>query len=153
MNTQELKMQLNEKIQELGFELVEFSLSFSREGGHLSLIIDRDQPIDMNAIVEVTNQLNGYLDSINPIDNPYTLDISSLGAEKPLKKDKLDAYLNCFVHVHLSQPIKGENIYEGSLVKIDEESITLSYRMKTRTLLVDIAKANISDIRLAVKFS
>lgn len=153
MDTQELKTKLSEKCQELGFELVDFSLSFSREGGHLSIIIDRDQPIDMNTIVEVTNHLNEYLDSINPIDNPYTLDISSLGAEKPLKKDKLDAYLNCFVHVHLSQPIKGENIYEGTLVKLDEENITLSYRVKTRTLLIDIAKANISNIRLAVKFS
>lgn len=153
MDTQELKTKLSEKCQELSFELVEFSLSFSREGGHLSIIIDRDQPIDMNTIVEVTNHLNEYLDSINPIDNPYTLDISSLGAEKPLKKDKLDAYLNCFVHVHLSQPIKGENIYEGTLVNLDEENITLSYRLKTRTLLIDIAKANISNIRLAVKFS
>ncbi|HNX16101.1 MAG TPA: ribosome maturation factor RimP [Bacilli bacterium] len=152
MDTQELKAKLSEKCRELGFELVDFSLSFSRGGGQLSLTIDRVEPIDMNTIVSLSNQLNEYLDSINPIDNPYTLDISSLGAEKPLNVDKLDAYLNHSVHVHLSQPIKGENIYEGTLVSVTGELITISYKVKTRTMLVDIAKANISHIRLAVKF-
>lgn len=148
MDIKELKQKLSERCLELGFELVDFSLS----AGMLSLTVDRVEPIDMNIIVDLSHQLNEYLDSINPFDNPYTLDISSLGVEKPLSKEKLHLYINSYVHVHLSQPIKGENIYEGTLVKSDENGITLSYRVKTRTMLVDIAKANISNIRLAVKF-
>ena len=114
--------------------------------------MDRVEPIDMEAIVEVSRVLNAYLDELNPFENSYTLDISSLGAEKPLNKDKLGDYVNRYIHVHLVNPIAGENIYEGTLVGQDEEKITLEYRVKTRTKVVDIQKSNISKIRLAIKF-
>ena len=98
----------------------------------------------MDAITEISRYLNEVLDVIDPFENPYTLDISSLGAEKPLKIENLNSYLNNYVHVHMINPIKGENIYEGTLIKVDNDSITLSYKNKTRVLTVDIEKSNIS---------
>ena len=61
-------------------------------------------------------------------------------------------YIGSYIHVHLTNPINGENIYEGDLVAVNEDNIQLSYRQKTRTKVVDITKANISKIRLAIKF-
>ena len=61
-------------------------------------------------------------------------------------------YVNSYVNVHLTNPINGENIYEGDLVAVNEDNILLSYRQKTRTKTVDIQKSNISKIRLAIKF-
>ena len=143
-----LKGLIEKKVNELGYEL--YSLSFSKET--LSLVVDKDVEIDMDMIVELTNELNGYLDELNPFEKAYTLDISSLGAEKPLKIEKLDAYINKYVNVHLVNPIKGENIYEGDLVNANEESITITYRNKTRSINLEIAKSNIYKIRLAIKF-
>ena len=57
-----------------------------------------------------------------------------------------------YIHVHLVNPINGENIYEGTLVSQDEKQITLEFKVKTRTKTVDITKENISKIRLAIKF-
>ncbi|MFA6675656.1 MAG: ribosome maturation factor RimP [Bacilli bacterium] len=152
MEQELLRKTVSEKCLELGFELVDFSLHFLKDSAHLSLVVDRVQPIDMDTIVSLTHQLSDYLDVISPIDVPYTLDISSLGVEKPLKIESLKDYLNSYVNVHLFHPIKGENIFEGLLVNLDEDHITLSYKVKTRTMVVDIAKANISHIRLAIKF-
>ena len=143
-----LKGLIEKKVNELGYEL--YSLSFSKET--LSLVVDKEVEIDMNMIVELTNELNSYLDELNPFEKAYTLDISSLGAEKPLKIEKLDAYVNKYVNVHLVNPIKGENIYEGDLVNVNEESITITYRNKTRSINLEIAKSNIYKIRLAIKF-
>ena len=143
-----LKTLIEKKLNELGYDL--YSLSFSKET--LSIIVDKEVEIDMNMIVEVTNELNAYLDELNPFEKAYTLDISSLGAEKPLKVEKLDAYVGKFVHVHLNNPIKGENIYEGDLVSVNEQSIQITYRNKTRSITLDIAKSNIYQIRLAIKF-
>ena len=106
----------------------------------------------MDAIVSLTNVLNAYLDEVNPFEKAYTLDVSSLGAEKPLSVEKLDAYVGRFIHVHLINPIKGENIYEGDLVNVSNETITLTYRIKTRSMSVEINKENISKVRLAIKF-
>ena len=148
----ELESLVRTKVEELGYELVSLSTKVEQGDKILSIVVDRVEPIDMNAIVELSRVLNDYLDEINPIESSYTLDISSLGAEKPLKIERLNDYVNSYVHVHLINPINGENIYEGTLVSLDEEKITLSYKVKTRIKSVDITKANISKIRLAIKF-
>ena len=152
MELNALKKLVSEKLADLGFELSTFS--FSRNGGSdtLSIVVDREKEIDMDTIVGVTNALNAYLDEINPFDKPYTLDISSLGAEKPLKIERLEAYVGKYIHVHLINPIKGENIYEGDLVNVNADEITLTYKNKTRSISVNIAKSNISKVRLAIKF-
>ena len=148
MDLNTLKQLISAKLNESGYEL--YSLTFANET--LSVVVDRVQDIDMDAIVEVTNVLNAYLDELNPFEKAYTLDVSSLGAEKPLNIDKLGAYVGKYIHVHLINPIKGENIYEGDLTSVNEDTICLTYRNKTRSIAVEIAKKNISKIRLAIKF-
>ena len=148
----DLEKLVSKKLEKIGYELVSISTRFEQGEKILSIVVDRVEPINMEAIVEVSHFLNEYFDELNPFEDSYTLDISSLGAEKPLKIDQLDKYVNSYVHVHLVNPINGENIYEGTLVGLNEETITLSYRVKTRIKTVDIAKANISKIRLAIKF-
>ncbi|MBO7573555.1 MAG: ribosome maturation factor RimP [Bacilli bacterium] len=143
-----LKQLISSKVNEAGYELV--SLSFASET--LSIVVDREKDIDMEAIVSLTNVLNAYLDELNPFEKAYTLDVSSLGAEKPLNIEKLNAYQGRFVHVHLVNPIKGENIYEGDLTSVNDSSIVLTYKNKTRSIAVEISKSNISKIRLAIKF-
>ena len=148
MELKALEIIVSEKLLENGYELVSLNLTNKT----LSIVVDRVAPIDMDAIVEVTHILNDLLDEIDPIEGEYTLDVSSLGAEKPLKIEKLNDYINSYINVHLVNPINGENIYEGDLVSVSEEMITLSYRQKTRIKTVDIQKSNISKIRLAIKF-
>ena len=148
MELKQLEKLVSETLLESGYELVNLSLSNKT----LSIVVDRVRPIDMDAIVEVTHILNDLLDEVDPIEGEYTLDVSSLGAEKPLKVEKLGDYVNSYVNVHLVNPVNGENIYEGELVSVSEETIELSFRQKTRIKTVDIQKSNISKIRLAIKF-
>ena len=148
MDLNTLKQLISEKLNEQGYEL--YSLSFANET--LSVVVDRVKDIDMNAIVEITNVLNAYLDELNPFEKAYTLDVSSLGAEKPLKVEQLANYVGKFVHVHLINPIKGENIYEGDLVSVKDETFTITYRVKTRSISLEITKQNVSKVRLAIKF-
>ena len=148
----ELEKSIAQKVESLGYELISFNFRIEKGERILSIVVDRVKPIDMEAIVDLSRELNNYLDELNPYEEAYTLDISSLGAEKPLKVESLGDYINSYVHVHLINPINGENIYEGTLVSLDEEKITLEYKVKTRIKTVDITKANISKIRLAIKF-
>ena len=148
MEINELKELIAKKLSEEGYEL--YSLTFVNST--LAIIVDKDEQITMEMIVNLTNILNSYLDELNPFEKAYTLDLSSLGAEKPLKVEKLASYIGEFVHIHLVNPIKGENIYEGDLTYVDEKNIKIVYRNKTRSIELEIAKSNISKIRLAIKF-
>lgn len=152
MNLNELKPLLENKIKKLGYELVEISTRKEKGDLILSLVVDRVENIDMNAIVDLSNSISTYLDEIDNSNEAYMLDISSLGAEKPLKISELDKYVSRYVHVHVTNPIEGINIFEGDLLEVNEDSLTLSYKVKTRAKKVVILLSNIYKIRLAIKF-
>ena len=152
MDINYLKPLLEKKINELGYELIEIKSSKVKTDLVLSIVVDRVEPIDMNAIVDISNHLSTYLDEIDKSEQAYLLDISSLGAEKPLKVSELDKYVSRFVNVHVTNPIEGENIFEGELSEVNDESITVTYKIKTRVKKVVILLNNIYKIRLAIKF-
>lgn len=152
MNLQLIENKLKEFLPSLGYELC--SLSYKKDMGRfvLGVIVDRVEPIDMNAIVEVSEKVSAYLDEIDDSEDIYTLDVSSLGAEKPLKIEQLNHYVGRYVNVHLINPIDGENIYEGDIKEVFEDHFILTIRIKTRVKDIDILFNNIYNIRLAVKF-
>lgn len=152
MDIKSLESKLKSKINLLGFDFV--SLSSKKDKGDLilSIVVDKVEPIDMNMIVSLSEELSKYLDEIDSSSEPYILDISSLGAEKPLKIESLKDYVNRYVHVHVINPIKGENIFEGDLVDVKENEITVAVKNKTRVNNIVILLSNIYKIRLAIKF-
>ena len=152
MEEKQLSELISNKLASINYDLI--SLNVSRNSGSLqvSIVVDRVEPINMEDIVEVTNVLSAYFDEIDPFDSAYNLDISSLGAEKPLKVENLDAYVNSYVNVHVNNPIDGENIFEGTLKEVNADSILVTKRIKTRSKDVEVMKENILKIRLAIKF-
>ena len=152
MNLEKIKDVLTKKITELGFETISINRKVEKGEVFLEVVVDRVDPIDMNTIVSISNSLSSYLDEIDDSDDKYYLDVSSLGAEKPLKVSELDKYVGRFIHVHVNNAIEGNNIFEGDLLEVNENSLTLSYRIKTRVKQVVILLSNIYKIRLAIKF-
>ena len=152
MDLNKIKNLLEKKIEELGFEPISINRKVEKGDVFLSIVIDRVAPIDMDTIVKVSGDLSSYLDEIDDSEEKYFLDVSSLGAEKPLKVENLKDYVGRFVHVHVNNAINGLNIFEGDLVEVNEDSITLTYREKTRVKTVVILQSNIYKIRLAIKF-
>ena len=152
MEEKQLFELVSSKLASINYDLV--SLNVSRNGGSLqvSIVVDRVAPINMEDIVEVTNVLSTYFDEIDPFETAYNLDISSLGAEKPLKVEELDKYVDSYVNVHVNNPIDGENIFEGTLKEVNNDSILITKRIKTRSKDVVVVKSNILKIRLAIKF-
>lgn len=152
MDIKSLESKLKEKINLLGYDFVSLSSKKDKGDLFLSIVVDKVEPIDMNMIVSLSEELSKYLDEIDNSSEPYILDISSLGAEKPLKIESLKDYVNRYVHVHVINPIKGENIFEGDLVEVKDNEITVAVRNKTRVNNIVILLSNIYKIRLAIKF-
>ena len=152
MDIKSLESKLKDKINLLGYDFVSLSSKKDKDDLILSIVVDKVEPIDMNMIVCLSEELSKYLDEIDSSSEPYILDISSLGAEKPLKIESLKDYVGRYVHVHVTNPIKGENIFEGDLVDVKEDEITIAVRNKTRVNNIVILLSNIYKIRLAIKF-
>ena len=97
----DLEALLKEKVNSLGYDLVSVNQRIEKGDKILSIVVDRVEPIDMDAIVALSRVLNDYLDELSPIEDAYTLDISSLGAEKPLKLEQLPLYKVIYLSLFL----------------------------------------------------
>ena len=137
------------------FELVD--LEFVREGQswYLRLYIDKPGGINIEECAMVSDELSEKLDSMDPdpIPQAYFLEVSSPGAERPLKKEA--DYQNAigkYIHVGLYQKVDGKKAFDGDLAAVTLETLTINYLDKTRHKTVTIDREMISQARLAVKF-
>ncbi len=155
MDVDGIKRKIEERLNSLGYRLYSLKYLRDKKGNTLEIIVDRDENINLDDIVSVSDNLSTLLDEIDDNDEtPYTLDVSSLGAEKPIEISRLDKYVGKYVNLHLSHPYKGENILEGTISSYDKESntITLTYKIKTRVVNATIKISDIDRARLAIKF-
>ena len=107
----------------------------------------------LRILLEKEEEISFLLDEQDLIsDDNYLLDVASAGAEHSIDLNKFGKYINKYINVHLINAIEGENIYEGTLINVEDESISLAMRVKTRTKNITIKKSNIDRARLAIKF-
>lgn len=137
------------------FELAD--IEFIKEGKNwfLRVYIDKPEGIDLEDCALVSEQISERMDKINPdpIPQAYFLEVSSPGAERPLKKeaDYRDA-VGEYVHISLYEPIDDEKIYEGILKEINDETLTLTIRIKTRVKDIEFNRKIIAKARRAIQF-
>ncbi len=143
---------LEEPLRKAGYALAEVCLVHGKDGLVLRLAVDRDEPISLDDIVVVSNLINPLLDAADPIAGPYTLDVSNLGAEKPLKLLSLPHHLHESVELHLLTPYEGANLLKGELLEVTPERITLLLVAKGRKKKVSVLSANVDRARLASSF-
>lgn len=76
---------LEQDVNKLGVSID--SVVYEKEGGNyfLRIVIDRDEPIDIDTCVEVTNVINPLLDKADFISDSYILDVST--KEKGVKDE------------------------------------------------------------------
>ena len=142
-------------LEKQNFELVE--VEFVKEGKNwfLRVFIDKDGGIDIEECALVSEQLSERLVAIDPdpIPQAYFLEVSSPGAERPLKKESdYEQAVGEYIHVSLYQAIDGEKQYEGILESLTKEQLTLKIRIKTRVKEVVFERKNIAKARLAIQF-
>ncbi|MCI2111206.1 MAG: ribosome maturation factor RimP [Bacilli bacterium] len=134
-----------------GYDLASVKLTREKDGLTLHVTVDRLAPISLDDIVKVGDIVNPLLDAADPIGGPYTLDLSSLGAEKPIKLERLGDYVGRYVSLHLSRPCQGENLLEGTLVSVGKD-VLIRVKDKTRFREFTFPAQNVDKARLAIEF-
>src|SRR5690606_11878061 len=102
----------------------------------------------------VSERLSEILDEKDPIEQNYYLEVSSPGAERPLKKESdFEKAIGKFIYVKTYEPIKDMKEFEGYLKAYNEDGLEMDIRIKTRKLTIFIEKDKIAKARLAIDFS
>lgn len=141
-------------LEEIGLELVD--VEYVKEGRDyfLRIYIDKDTGVDIEECGIVSERLSEKLDAVDPIPHNYFLEVSSPGAERPLKKEKdFTKAIGKNVFIKTYEPIDGEKTFEGSLTQFDGETVTVEVKIKTKKKKIVIPFEKIANARLAVTFS
>lgn len=113
---------LRPSLTHLGVDLIDVHWSGRGRGAVLRIVIDRSGGVTLDDCERVSNAASAVLDAADPIDSSYRLEVSSPGAERPLRSvDDWRAALGRRVNVRLHSG-DGERVIEGTLVALSMES-------------------------------
>jgi ribosome maturation factor RimP len=151
----EVRVVVQPIVDEQNLELVD--MEFLKEGKNwfLRIYIDKPGGIDIEECALVSEKVSEALDNIDPdpIPQAYFLEVSSPGAERPLKTEAdMQKAIGKYVHLSFYQAIDGEKFYEGTLKEVNDETVILTVRIKTRTKDIEIQRKQIANARLAIQF-
>ncbi|MBR2468202.1 MAG: ribosome maturation factor RimP [Clostridia bacterium] len=141
-------------VSELGYVLVDVEYKKQVSGMVLELFIDSSNGITLEDCEKVSRALDQPLDELNPTaDVPYSLNISSLGLDRPLTTEyQFQKYKGEDVELKFYQPLAPFNrkLIESKLLDWNDESVTVLVNPENET--VTIQKKIIAQIVPVIKF-
>jgi len=115
-------------------------------------IMRHDGSMDLDTCATVSEKLSTVLDQYDPIQEEYTLEVCSPGAEREIKDlEELNHLTGSYVYVQLKEPFKNMNELTGEIRSVDQDNISLEYRDKAAKRIAQFTKQNIKFIRMAVR--
>lgn len=115
---------LEPTVHAMGYELVELELVGGGGNRVLRLFIDAPSGVTLDDCAAVSEAVEEVLDAEDPIPGEYSLEISSPGVDRPLRKaDDYRRFAGEQVKVKTFGPIDGQRSFTGTLVGLEEEQV------------------------------
>lgn len=125
---------------------------FEKEGGgwYLRYFIDKPGGVNIQDCETFSRAVDKLLDAADPIDQSYTLEVSSPGVPRSLTRaEHFELYLGAKITVRLIRPRDGVREISGSLQdRSPDGEVTIS--PQTGGEDIKIPKADIATVKLAV---
>ncbi len=130
--------------------LVDVDYVKQNNGYHLIVFIDKQGGADINDCERISKKIDPIIDELNPTnDEPYFLDVTSYGLDKPLIKDfQLDKYLNKTVVVKLYSKLNGVKEFNATLLGYDNKN----YKLNFNEQVLDIQRDKVAMLLPFVEF-
>ncbi len=128
-----------------------YDVEYVKEGSewYLRAYIDKEGGVDINDCVDVSRALSDKLDEVDFIEEAYTLEVSSPGLGRTLKKDRhFDKSIGEEVEIKTYKPIDKCKEFSGILKGYNADSITIETEGKE----VVFARTDVALVRLALDF-
>ena len=136
-------------VEEAGCTL--WDVEYVREAGQwfLRVYIDKEEGVSINDCEAVSRPLSDALDEADPIEGSYVLEVSSAGADRPLKKpEHFAAFQGAEEEVRLYRAVDGRKDHVGTLSGYENGDVTIETAEGPRTFV----KKDVAQTRLYVRF-
>ncbi len=109
-----------------GLYLVDVELKGGRSNTLLRVYIDKAGGITHGDCQNVSEQLSAMLDVEDPFPGSYTLEVSSPGLDRELRKPSdYEHFAGRRARVILREPVEGQTVVEGRLAGLEGERVRL----------------------------
>jgi len=136
-------------LEENGLELVD--VEYVKEGSNwfLRIYVDKEGGIDIDDCGRFSEFISTKLDELDPIEEAYFLEVSSPGAERPLKKaEDVTKAVGKHVFVTTYEKIDGAKEFEGRLEEFDGATLVVAVGRRKQAIPYD----KVASARLAIVF-
>ena len=143
-------------IAERNDEFVDIEYVKEKGQNYLRIYVDKEpNGIDIDEIADLSELVSEKLDTLDPdpLPDPYILELSSPGAERPIKTENdWEKAQGEYVHLGLYQKKDEKKMYEGTLKSYNDDEVELEVKIKTRRKTVVVPRKLIANIRFAIEF-
>ena len=128
-----------------------WDVEYVREAGmwFLRIYIDKEGGISITDCENVSRPLSDALDIADPIEGNYTLEVSSAGADRVLKREEhFAAFIGSQIELKLYRALEGRKEWLGELLSYQDGDVTIQVPTGEMTF----AKKDVAQVRLHVTF-
>lgn len=127
-----------------GLEIVDIEHRRESRGWVLRLFVDREGGVGLDDLTRVSRQLGDLLDAHDVVPGAYTLEMSSPGINRRLRRpDHFSRYIGEKIRVKVTTPQDGRRVFVGTLESVEEGGIRVSDQTGVHAIaFADIAQAN-----------
>ena len=138
-------------IEGLGFELVRLRLMGGKTRT-LQIMADRpDGGIQIDELGDITHAVSAALDVEDPLEDAYTLEVSSPGIDRPLTRLKdFDAWAGYEARLETSELIDGRRRFKGVLAGTEGAEVLITLDAEGEDLTIGLRFEWLSDAKLGL---
>jgi ribosome maturation factor RimP len=138
----------------LGYELYDLAVAGSGASTTLRVRIDRPEGVTLADCERVSKSVSALLDQADPFPTRYELEVSSPGAERPLRNlDEYRRFVGRRANVRYRMGGDSEQVAEGRLTAVSDAMIELQLGEGKHLRTVAIPLVDIVSARLAIDLS
>lgn len=138
-----------EIVQKLGFFLIEVAFRGDQRKRIIEVFVDGEKNVSADDLADISREISKIIEEQDLIKEPYRLDVSTPGVDRPLK------YLKQFPkHINRNfdltfKTVDGERNIKAKLVGIEGEELIFNYDKKD--LIIEFK--NITKAKVLISFS
>jgi len=122
-------------VEAMGLELVDVTFHHGRGRHMLSVTVDREGGVDLDAITEASERIGRRLDLEGFAPGPYAMEVSSPGLERQLKKpEDFGNRVGERVRVKTAHPVDGSRTLNGTIVEAGDQEVRLATEAGERSV-------------------
>ncbi|MBU2936114.1 MULTISPECIES: ribosome maturation factor RimP [Pacificibacter] len=137
-------------IEGMGFELVRIRLMSSTKSKTLQIMAERPTGgIEVDECAQISTAVSAVLDVEDPIEDEFTLEVSSPGIDRPLTRLKdFETFEGYEARIETDEMFDGRRRFKGELAGVEDDDVLINIIEHGETVTIGLKFDWLSDAKL-----